>query len=262
MGDNWIIRQLFSSLGSSVDQGTSIRTACSCFLGFQSLEGKWMQKWNLERAAQEGRMQLGWLKVVFWQKPLCSTTLCTKIHDLRSASPLGAFRGKGKRLEQGFVLQKKRNKKNPLLALLLVAVSYLVPRMRCLSRRLPCGQRRKPEPEPRETSQLLQQAGLGRRGLWEPLAAAPPAWVTCTDPDPLCRGVGLLQQMARGGVRPARPSRCSCIQGTFHPGHPCSDVWRRWLMVPPLPILSCFWCSCFACCLMFHPLMMCTLGLP
>lgn len=33
-------------------------------------------------------------------------------------------------------------------------------------------------------------------------------------------------------------------------------------MVPPLPILSRFLCSCFACCLMFHPLVACTLCLP
>lgn len=49
-----------------------------------------------------GRVWPGVEGLVFWQKPLYKTTLCTKIHNLMSPSPLGDFRGKGKWLGQRF----------------------------------------------------------------------------------------------------------------------------------------------------------------
>lgn len=101
--------------------------------------------------------------MVFWQKPPCNTTL-HKIHDLRSASPLGAFRGKGKWLEQGFVLQKEKKKeKKKILPAELSACCFLpsakdemfVSRHVCWNL------------SQEEMSQLLQRAGLGRAGQEE-----------------------------------------------------------------------------------------------
>lgn len=154
--------------------------------------------------------------------------------------------------------KEEGKKKNPSCR----ALSLLFPTW-CQGRDV-CVAPRVPEPEPRGNVPAAPTgwAGQGRRRLWEPLAAA---WFTSTEPDPLCRAMGLLEQMAGGAVRPARPSGCSCMQGTF-----CAHLLRclkdemaaRWLMAPPLPILSCFLCSCFACCLMFHLLVVCALGCP
>lgn len=123
---------------------------------------------------------------------LCATQHhAQKIHDLRSASPLGAFRGERKAAGTGVCVAEgeEEGEKKSFLPRSQLAVSYLVPRTRCLSRRQPCRHRQQPrvlQPEPRGN---LPAAPTGWAGQEEAVGAPgccnPPAWVTSTEPDHL-----------------------------------------------------------------------------
>lgn len=132
---------------------------------------------------REGRMWPGGEGLVFWQKPLYNTTVCAKTHNLRSPSPLRAFREERKCLGQRFAshLRGRRRRwrgggRKSFRHRSRLAVFYLVPRTRCLSRRQPrqtsltAGERpRVPQPEPRGNLRAApRRAGLGWAGpaIW------------------------------------------------------------------------------------------------
>lgn len=128
-----------------MDQGTSIRTACSCFLGLQSLEGSEYKSeaWKEQPAGGQDAVRVTEVGV------LAETSVQHKTEQKYtiSGAPLHweLLEEKESSWDRGLCCRRRRGIKKSFWPSSQLAVSYLVPRMGRLSRRQPCGRRRQPE---------------------------------------------------------------------------------------------------------------------